>query len=191
MLTSEARSVLTCAVFGRVQPLPNPASRFHPEGEVSHLFGGPGCPQEHRLGEVVAHELDADGEPSREASWDAYGRDAGEVSGDGAYIAGVHGEGVIHLLPDPERHRGCCRREQDVVAGEGCAEVLDYPRPNLLRLGVVGVVVARRQGVGAEHDPSLRLVSEAVLARLTIHLVYAVFRDPQAVAHAVEAGKVG
>src|SRR5215212_4932740 len=171
--------------------LPKPASRFHLEGELSHLFGGPGRPQEHRLGEVVAHELDADGEPFREASWDAYGRDAGEVSGDGAYVVGVHGERIIYLLPDPERHRGCCRREEYVEAGEGRAEVLDYPGSDLLRLGVVGVVVARRQSVGAEHNPSLRLVSEAVLARLTVHLVYAVSRDPQAVAHAVEAGKVG
>src|SRR5829696_1935993 len=177
--------------FWKGPTLPKPASRFHLEGELSHLFGGPGRPQEHRLGEVVAHELDADGEPFRDAPWDAYGRDAGEVSGDGAYIVGVHGEGVIHLLPDPERHRGCSRREQDVVAGEGRAEVLDYPRPDLLGLGVICVVVARRQGVGAQHYPSLRLVSEALLARLTVHLVYAVFRDPQAVAHAVEAGKVG
>ena len=72
----------------------------------------PGLPAGAWLGEVVAHELDADGEPLREASRDAYGRDAGEVSGDGAKVVGVHGEGVVHLLPDPERHRGCCRREQ-------------------------------------------------------------------------------
>src|SRR5215213_287734 len=177
--------------FWKDPTLPKPASRFHLEGELSHLFGGPGRPQEHRLGEVVAHELDADGEPFRETTWDAYGGDAGQVSGDGAYVVGVHGKRVIHLLPDSERHRGCCRREQDVVTGEGRAEVFDYPGPHLLCLGVVSVVVARRQGVGAEHDPPLRLVSEAFLAPLTVHLVYAVFRDPQAVAHAVKAGEVG
>src|SRR5918998_6355286 len=130
--------------FWKGRTLPEPASRFHLEGEIGHLFGGPGCPQEHRLREVVAHELDADGETLRESTRDAYGRDAGEVRGDGADVAGVHGEGVVHLLPDLERHRGCRRREQHVVAGEGRAEVLDYPGTNLLRLGVVGVVVARR-----------------------------------------------
>ena len=46
---------------------------------------------------MVTHELDADGRPSR-ASWDAYGRDAGEVGEDGAKVVGVHGEGVVHLL---------------------------------------------------------------------------------------------
>src|SRR5215217_3215755 len=134
--------------------------------------------------------MDAHGETIGEASGDAYGRDTGEVCGDGADVVGVHGEGIVDLLPDPERHRGGGRREQDVVAGESRAKVLDDPGPHLLRLGVVGIIVARREGVGAEHDPSLRLVPEAYLARLAVHLVHAVRRDPESVAYAVEAGEV-
>ena len=40
-------------------------------------------------------------------------------------------------------------------------ELVADDRPHLLRLPVVGVVVARRERVGAEHDPALRLVAEA------------------------------
>ena len=43
-------------------------------------------------------------------------------------------------------------------------------RPHLLRLAVVRVVVAGRERVRAEHDPALRLVAEAVVARALDHL---------------------
>src|SRR5215211_5225150 len=176
--------------FWKGPTFPKAASRLHLEGEVSHLFGGPGCPQEHRLCKMVAHDLFDGGGPHRETSRNTYGRDAGEVRGDGADVAGVHGERVVHFLPDLERHRGCRRREQYVIAGEGRPEVLDYSGTDLLRLGVIGVVVARRQGVGAKHDPSLRLVPKALLTSLAVHLVHTVLGDSQTVAHAVETGEV-
>ena len=74
-------------VVGRVSNPPgfNPAlirtaSRFHLGGSRPPVRW-PGLPAGAWLGEVVTHELDADGETLREASRDAYGRDAGEVAG--------------------------------------------------------------------------------------------------------------
>ena len=63
-------------------------------------------------------------------------------------------------------------------------------RPHLLRLAVVGLVVAGRERVGAEHDPPLRLVAEAGVARPLDHLVVAVGVDAEPVADAVVAGEV-
>ncbi len=42
--------------------------------------------------------------------------------------------------------------------------------PHLLRLAVVGVVVAGRERVRADHDPALRLVAEALVARALVHV---------------------
>jgi hypothetical protein len=49
-----------------------------------------------------------------------------------------------------------CERRVEVAGDEGT---------DLLRLPVVGVVVARRQGIGAEDDPPLDLGAEAGRAR--------------------------
>ena len=46
--------------------------------------------------------------------------------------------------------------------GERRVEVLPDQRPHLLGLAVVGVVVAGRERVGAEHDPALDLGAEAL-----------------------------
>ena len=72
-------------------------------------------------------------------------------------------------------------------------EVAPDQRAHLLRLAVVGVVVAGRQRVGAEHDPPLDLGAEARRAGAPVHLDDRVARrlEPQAVAHAVVAGQVG
>ena len=62
--------------------------------------------------------------------------------------------------------------------------------PHPLCLAVVGVVVAGRERVGAEHDPALRLVAEAGVARLLVHLANVGAVDPQPVAGAVVPGQV-
>ena len=46
----------------------------------------------------------------------------------------------------------------------------DQHRANALRLAVVRVVVAGRQRVRADHDPALRLLAEALVARALVEL---------------------
>ena len=77
---------------------------------------------------------------------------------------------------------------------EGRLEVARDERADLLGLAVVGVVVAARQGVRAEHDAALDLGAETGRAGQRHDLLGAagaVVADPQAVAHGVEAGQVG
>ena len=75
-----------------------------------------------------------------------------------------------------------------------CEDVLEVAldqRADLLRLQVVGVVVAGRQHIGADHDAALDLAAEAGGAGLLVHVDDVLARHAQAVAHAVIAGEVG
>ena len=118
-------------------------SRFQRVLEVRDLLGGAGDAQEHIFGKVITHELNAYRETVREAPGDADGGYAGEVHGDGTEVLVVHSERVVYLLPDLEGHGGRGRGDENVVAAEGGAEVLDDAGANLLGLGVVGILVAR------------------------------------------------
>ena len=63
---------------------------------------------------------------------------------------------------------------------------------DLLRLEVIGVVVAVREHVGADQDAALHFGAEALRPALAVHVVQvAVFGGAMAVAHAVEARQVG
>ena len=59
-----------------------------------------------------------------------------------------------------------------------------------LGLSVIGVVVAGRQRVGAEHDPPLRFITKACIAGLLDHLTIRPGLQTRAVAYAVVPGKV-
>ena len=70
--------------------------------------------------------------------------------------------GSAVFLAEPER-RGRARRPHDHVALlEASREILRDQAPQLLRLDVVGVVVAVREHVGADQDAALHLGPEAL-----------------------------
>ena len=119
-----------------------------------------------------------------------HGRVAGQVRRDGADVGQVHGQRVLGLGPEGEGRGRRRRRQQHVEVRVGGLEVPDDQRAHPLGLAVVGVVVAGRQGVGAEHDPALDLGAEAGGAGRAVHGGDVVAVDPQAVAHAVVAGQV-
>ena len=148
--------------------------------------------QQAPLGEVRADDLQAHRQPGREAGRDADAGQRGQVHRDGAQVGQVHGQRVGRALPDLEGHGGRGGRDQEVEAAERLLEVLDDERAGPLRLGVVGVVVAGGEGVGADHDAALDLGAEALAAGAHVHLVE-VFAVGGAVtvAHPVEAGQVG
>ena len=77
----------------------------------------------------------------------------GSVQASERYIA----TGSARRAPERERDRRRGRRDERVEAlrPEGVEVALDQ-RADLLRLEVVGVVVAGRERVGPEHDPALR-----------------------------------
>ena len=89
--------------------------------------------------------------------------DIAEVRGDGDDVVQVHGDWILGLRPERERHRRRRRPQQRIDLFEGPLEVVDDQGADLLRLQVIGVVVAGAQRVGPEHDPALDLGAEALL----------------------------
>ena len=95
-------------------------------------------------------------------------------------------------LADPEGRRGRRRGQDHVAVRERLVEIPLDQRPDLGCLLVVGVVVTRREGVGADHDPPLHLGAEARGAGFLVHLQQiAALSGAEAVLHAVVAGEVG
>ncbi len=103
------------------------------------------------------------------------------------YIA----SGSSVFSPSPKATEGEVGRDDEVELGEGGGEVGGDLGPHLLRLAVVGVVVAGGERVGAEHDPPLDLGAEALGPGLLVHLDHVAARlRPHPVADAVVAGEV-
>jgi hypothetical protein len=69
-------------------------------------------------------------------------------------------------------------------------EVLRDQAADLLRLQVVGVVVAVAQHIGADHDAALDFIADPG-AGLLVHVLQVVYFGAVAVAHAVKARQVG
>ena len=120
----------------------------------------------------------------------AHRRVAGEVRRDRVGVAQVHRHRIGGLVAEAERHRRRRRGEQHVGALVGGGEVGSDAAADLERPAVVGVVVARRQRVGAEHDAPLDLGAEAVGACRHVHRVRVGRFDAMAEADAVVAGEV-
>ena len=118
-------------------------------------------------------------------------RQAGQVDRDGADVAHVHRQRVGGARAGLEGDRRRGGRGDQVDVGEGRGEVAAHQRAHLLGAAVVGVVVAGRERVGADHDAPLDLGAEALAARALVH-VEQVGRvgAAVAVAHAVEARQV-
>ena len=115
---------------------------------------------------------------------------AGEVRGHGVHVGQVHRERIRRFSPSSNAGVGDVARDQHVELLVHAVEVAADERAHLLRLEVVGVVVAGRQRVGAEHDAPLHLGAEARVARRRVHVRDVVAVDAEAVAHAVVAREV-
>ena len=99
------------------------------------------------LAERGREHLHPDGQPVvAGAEGNADGRVAGQVGRDGAHVVEVHGEGIGGLGAEREGGGRRGRGQQDVEVLVGGLEVSDDQGPDLLRLAVVGVVVARPTG---------------------------------------------
>jgi len=75
---------------------------------------------------------------------------------------------------------------------ESLDEIVGDQAADALGLQVVGIVIAVRQHVGANHDAPLDLGAKALSPGLHVHIVkVAVVRGTVAVTHAVETAEIG
>ena len=148
--------------------------------------------QHRRLGEIVALDLQPDRQAvAVEAAGDRHGRRAREVRGHREDVVQVHRDRIVGLGADRKRRRRRGRTHDHVAASVRAAKVVGDQAAHLLRLQVIRVVVAVRQHVGADENPTLHLGAEAFGARLPVHVgEIGVRRGAVAVAHAIEARQV-
>ena len=136
-------------------------------------------------------ELESDRQPVGQAARDRHTRQPGHVDGQRAGIRQVHRDRVGQSVTEAEGDRRRGRRDQRIEAlRPQRVEVGLDQRPDLLRLQVVGVVVARRQGVRPEHDPTLDLRPEAPAAGGQVVREHVAVAEPRPEPDAVVAGQV-
>ncbi len=79
--------------------------------------------------------------------------------------------GSAVLAPMRKAAVGLVGTDEHVDLAEGALEIGGDELPYPLRLQVIGVVVARRQHVGARHDAALDLGPEALAARAAVEVL--------------------
>ena len=147
--------------------------------------------EEHVLGELRPGQLQADRQALGEPAGNREPGQPGHVGRDREEVGGVHRERILRLLAQLEGDRRRGRADDQVEALEQRRVLAGDDRAHLLRLAVEGVVVAGRERVGADHDPALGLVAEALVAGALVHLDQALrVLGAVAVADAVVAGQV-
>ena len=126
-----------------------------------------------------------------EAAGNREARRAGQVAGDGEDVAQVHLHRVVGVLAEAIRRARRHRAHEHVALRVGTGEIVGDEPAHLLRLHVVRIVVAVREDVGAGEDASLDFGTEALGARLLVHVdEIGVVRGAMTVAHAVEAREI-
>ena len=123
-----------------------------------------------RLAEARRDDLPAHRQPADAPDRHRDRRNPGEVRRDREDIAEVH---LVRVgdRADRERGRGGRRREQRVHAGRPhVGEIARDERAHLLRLAVVGVVVAGGEHVRAEQDAARDLRAEARCDRVASYI---------------------
>ena len=100
--------------------------------------------------------------------------------------------GSAVFSPSAKAVHGVDRRKQDVAALESVGEVARDQVAHPLRAQIIGVVISRRQNIGADHDAAEDFAAEAFGAALLVELDQIVgVLGAASVAHAVVAREIG
>src|SRR6266446_3150346 len=129
----------------------------------------------------------------RQAAWHGNSGQARHVHRHREHVVEVHLDRIgAALLADAEGGRWRRRREDCIHAfGKDLLEVALDQRAYLLCAQVIGVVIAGRKHVGADHDAPAHLLAETARARVLVHVGDVAPGDAQTIAHAVVAREIG
>src|SRR5436190_7821409 len=160
------RSCAARCSYGRRVPSWRGASQRrlarHARMPVGRLLVAMGDAEELRFGKVIAGELQADRQAGVvEPTGHGKRRQSGERRRDGEDVIEVHLHRIIAFRADGERGGGGGGPEDDIALRERLHEIARDQAADLLRLEVIGVVVAVRKNVGADEDAPLHFCAEA------------------------------
>ncbi len=149
--------------------------------------------QQPGFAQVVADQLQAHGHGcGTKTGGQAQARQTGQRGRQGVDVGQIGGKRIGGFGTDGPGHAGGHRAGDEVAVGKGGLKILRDQAPDLLRLEVVGIVVAVAEHVGAQQDAALHLGPEGLAARALIHFQQiGVFGGAVAVAHTVVAAQVG
>ena len=118
-------------------------------------------------------------------------RKAGHVDRYRQDILQVHSDRIASFLALRKGRRRCRRRQDQIDLIPGLVEILLDQLAHFLCLEVVGIVIAGRQNIGADEDPSLDLRPEACSPRLLIAIDQIIPRNSESITDTIIAGEVG
>src|SRR3954466_3489774 len=128
----------------------------HARMPVGPLLVAMGDAEELRFGKVIARELQADRQAGIvEPTGHGKRRQSRQRRRDGEDVIEVHLHRIIAFRADGERGGGGGGPEDDIALRERLHEISRDQAADLLRLEVIGVVVALRKNVGADKDAPL------------------------------------
>src|SRR3984957_3864000 len=166
-----------------------PPRRREPSGGLLDHFGER---EQRLLVEGPADQLQAERQALRVlAGGEGHPGQASHVHGHRKNVVEIHFHGVGALLANTERRRRRRRREDRVhTLGEDVLEILLDQRADLLRAQIIGVVIAGREHIGADHDAAGHFVAKPLGGGGLIHLADRAAGHAQAIARAVIARQV-
>src|SRR5260370_11007582 len=132
------------------------------DGGPSGLLESMGQLEDARLSKGRSKDLQAHRQLSIDLSarygdpWDSRQRSSNCI-----YISKIHLKRVVRALTQFERRNWRSRRQDRVHLCKRFPEILGNQRTNLLPLQIVGVVIARRKHVRAEHNAALYLPAKS------------------------------
>src|SRR5690348_14494128 len=132
---------------------------------VGYTLKGVSDTQEDIFGKEVAQQLQPYRQAIAEAARDRDTADTCQVRRNGEYVLEIHFV-RIRYLANLECHRWRGGTDQHIETFESAGEIFRDQRAHLLRLLIIGVVVAGGERVGTEHDAALDLLPEPKLAGL-------------------------
>ena len=138
-----------------------------------------GDAQDRRLVERLADDLQAHWQAIDHARRDADAGQTGQARRNREQVIQVHGQRILGLGAERERDCRAGRPDHGIVLVEDRVEVLLDQRADLLRLHVVGIVVARRQRIRAQDNAPLHLAPKVFPTRTLVDIPERIARFAQ------------
>ena len=160
---------------------------------IAHQLHLMRCTEDFGFGEVVTDKLHTDGQSvTAETCGQGQGGQSCQIHCDGVDVGKVHLHGIVDVAAEFGGGGGRSWGKDEITLRECRLKIVGNEAAQFLGFQVIGIVVAVRQHISANHDAAFDFAAEAFGAGVAVHFFkVAELGGAVAVAHAVVAGKVG